>query len=275
LGLALALYNIVRVTRIDSSVNQLENPSSPREREAVLPMVMQAAELFFQETGEQPFSVSADLSGDVPAGRGLGASATARLGMMAALNHLTGSPLDRQQLLNLVTALEHHPDNASPCLFGGVTVSGTAGKAVRCLSFPVSPDLKFITLVPKFEINTQQARKLVPESFTKMDTMHALNRAALISAAFASGQYEALKGLFDDRVHQPYREKLIPQLSQVIRAGEQAGAIGGWLSGSGSAIMCMAVENGEAIASAMQSKLPDSTLLILKADNRGIEIVEE
>ena len=106
--------------------------------------------------------------------------------------------------------------------------------------------------------------------------MHALNRAALISAAFASGQYEALKGLFDDRVHQPYREKLtIPQLSAVIRAGEQAGAIGGWLSGSGSAIMCMAVENGEAIAGAMQSKLPDSTLLILKADNRGIEIVEE
>jgi homoserine kinase len=275
LGLALALYNTVRVNRIESSLIQLERPALPSERETVLPMVSEAAELFFRTTGVQPFGIGADLSGDVPAGRGLGASATARLGIAAALNHLTGSPLDRQQLLNLVTALEHHPDNASPCLFGGFTVSGVVGKVVRCLSFPVCPDLSFITLVPKFEINTQQARKLVPESFTKADTMHALNRAALISAAFASGQYDALKGLFDDRVHQPYREALIPQLSAVIRAGEQAGAIGGWLSGSGSAIMCMAVENGEAVARAMQSKLADSTLLILKADSRGIEIVEE
>jgi homoserine kinase len=275
LGLALALYNTVRVVRSDSTGVSLNLPGPAQQRESVLPMLIAAAGLFFERSGQQPFGIEVDLAGQVPAGRGLGASATARLGIIAALNHLTDNPLDSQQVLEVVTLLEHHPDNASPCLFGGFTVSGIIGKIVRCLSFPVSEKLSFITLIPKFEINTQAARKLVPESFTKADTMHSLNRAALISAAFSSGNYDALKGLFDDRVHQPYREKLIPELSAVIAAGEQAGAIGGWLSGSGSAIMCMALGNRDDIASAMQSKLPDSTLLILKADNAGMKVLNE
>jgi homoserine kinase len=194
--------------------------------------------------------------------------------MVAALNRLTGSPLSREGLLNVVTSLEHHPDNASPCLLGGFTVSGMVEGGVRCLSFPVSTEVKFVTLVPDFQIATDEARKLVPATYSKADTVHSLNRAALISAAFASENYHALRGLFDDRVHQPYREKLVPQLSRVIQAGQAAGALGGWLSGSGSAIMCMALENVEAISAAMQAELPQSQMLVLTADNRGMEIVQ-
>jgi homoserine kinase len=79
--------------------------------------------------------------------------------------------------------------------------------------------------------------------------------------------------VFDDRVHQPYRERLIPQLSAVIRAGEKAGAIGGWLSGSGSTIMCLTLENPEAVARAMQRALKDSDVHVLEADNEGVETV--
>ena len=87
------------------------------------------------------------------------------------------------------------------------------------------------------------------------------------------GDYEALRGCFDDRVHQPYREQLIPQLSAVIRAGEKAGAIGGWLSGSGSTIMCLTLEKPEAVAAAMQRQLKDSDIHILSADNGGVSVV--
>ena len=122
-------------------------------------------------------------------------------------------------------------------------------------------------------MSTEKARRLVPDSFSKADTVHNLNRAALISAAFASGNYASLRGLFDDRVHQPYRQALIPQLSRVIRAGEKAGAIGGWLSGSGSTIICLALANAAAVAKAMQRQLANSATRILAAENAGYKIV--
>jgi len=100
-----------------------------------------------------------------------------------------------------------------------------------------------------------------------------LNRAALITAALAAGDYEALRGVFDDRIHQPQRAALIPQLARVIHAGERAGVIGGFLSGSGSAIICLAVQNTDAVARAMQRQLPDSTIKILTADNEGFKVM--
>lgn len=274
LGLALALYNDVQVSRIPASCVVLDQVPEGTDPALLLGMLSEASQAYFECTKQEPFGASVSLASNIPSGRGLGASATARLGIVGALNALAGSPLNREELLDLVTTLEHHPDNASPCLLGGFTVSGMVNGRVRCLSFPVSADLKFVTLVPDFQIATNEARKLVPGTYSKEDTVHSLNRASLISAAFSSGNYQALRGVFDDRVHQPYREKLIPQLSRVIRAGEGAGAIGGWLSGSGSAIMCMTLENVEAISTAMQAELPKSRMLILTADNRGMEIVE-
>jgi homoserine kinase len=202
----------------------------------------------------------------------LGASATVRVGLLAGLDALAGTRLPRRQLLQMATRLEGHPDNASPAIFGGFTVSGAVDGEVRCLSFPVSSKLKCVTLIPHFGISTEEARQLLPVSYSKADTAHALNRSALISAAMAGGHYKELRGVFDDRVHQPYRAKLIPPLAKVVRAGERAGALGGFLSGSGSGILCLTLENAEAVARAMQRILPDSVMKILTADNRGFQI---
>jgi homoserine kinase len=191
---------------------------------------------------------------------------------VAALNALTKANLNRNDLLDLVTELEHHPDNAAPAIFGGFAVAGRVGERVCCLAFPVNPAVRFVALIPRFEVSTEMARTLVPSSFSKADTVHNLNRAALLSAALASGRYDRLRGLFEDRVHQPYREKLIPQLSRVIRAGEAAGALGGWLSGSGSTIMCLTLARPAAVAEAMQRELPDSDVKVLKADNAGFSV---
>jgi homoserine kinase len=235
-------------------------------------MVLKAANLFFERAGKTAFAFDLWLAGEVPLARGLGSSVTVRLGVVAALNELTQRPLDRQQLLEIVSRLEGHPDNAAPAVFGGFTVAGQVGKAVRCLGFPVDHKLRFVTLIPDFEVSTKEARKLVPASFSKADTVHNLNRASLITAAFASGNYKQLRGLFDDRLHQPYRERLIPQLSRVIQAGERAGAIGGWLSGSGSTIMCLALDKADAIAAEMLKQLPNGKVLVLGADNEGYTV---
>jgi homoserine kinase len=273
LGLAVKLYNKVTVTRVAARGVTITSPIADKDRAGATAMLAEAAKVYFKSAKISSFGFEIALAGDVPMARGLGSSVTARLGCVAALNEIADELLSRQQLFELVTELEGHPDNAGPACFGGFTVAGKVGDGIRCLRFKVSPKVKFVTLVPDFEISTPEARKLVPQTFSKADTVHNINRAALISAAFASGQMEALRGCFDDRVHQPYREKLIPELSRVIRAGEKAGAIGGWLSGSGSTIMCLTLESPESVGEAMRRVLPRSVFHVLGADNEGYRIL--
>ena len=273
LGVALKLYNRVHLeTSVGKAVNII-SPLDAARRVGATAMVAEAAALFFKRARQTAFGLRVSLHSDVPLSRGLGSSATLRLGIIAGLNALTGAGLDRQRLMCLVTELEHHPDNAAPATFGGFTAAGMVNGDVRCLRFPVSSRLKFVTLIPRYEISTVKARQLVPPTFSRADTVHNLNRSALISAAFAGAQYEALHGLLEDRVHQPFREQLIPQLSRIIKAGEKAGAIGGWLCGSGPAVVCVTLKNAPAVAAAMRRQLRESDVRILAADNQGVKVL--
>jgi homoserine kinase len=272
LGLALTIYNQVTVTRSTDGVRIL-SPISEGARAGATAMLTEASKAFFDTSKAASFGFEISITGDVPLARGLGSSVTARLGCVAALNQLSGEPLSRGDLLDLVTELEGHPDNAAPAVYGGVTASGVVRGAVRCVRFPVAQRLKFVTLIPDFEISTPEARRLVPMQFSKRDTVHSLNRTALITAAFAAGDYEALRGCFDDCLHQPYREALLPQLSAVLRAGEASGAIGGWLSGSGSTIIAITLGDVAPVAEAMQRELPGSTMVTLTADDSGLKVL--
>lgn len=271
LGLALRLYNRIRVRRADRRGIVITSAIEEGSRGPATTMLQQAAAAFFRAARRPSFRFEISIEGDVPLARGLGSSVTARLGCVAALNRMVGEPLDREALFQLVSRLEGHPDNAAPATFGGFTASTLVGDTARAIRFPVPTAARFVTLIPNFEVSTPMARKLVPQEFSKADTVHCLTRVALITAAFASGNLEALRGCFDDRIHQPYREQLIPQLSRVIRAGEKAGAIGGWLSGSGSTIICLTLKSPEAVARAMHRALPDSSMKILQADTAGLK----
>jgi homoserine kinase len=272
LGLAVAIYNRATVRRRSDRRVEITSPISEDARAGALAMLEEAAAAFFKKTRAPRFGVDLHLSGDVPIARGLGSSVTARLGCVAGLNALAGSPLDRQGLLEVVAALEGHPDNAAPAVFGGFTAAGFVGSDVRCIRVPLPNRIRLVTLIPDFEVSTPEARKRVPQTFSKADTIHILNRASLVTAAFATGRLESLRGCFDDRIHQPYRAPLIPGMDAILAAGVKAGAIGGWLSGSGSTLMCLALDNSEAVATAMQRKMPKAAVHILKPDNAGLKV---
>lgn len=272
LGLAVALYNRATVGRRSDRRVEITSPIAEDARAGALAMLEEAAAAFFKKTRAPRFGVDLHLAGEVPIARGLGSSVTARLGCVAGLNALAGSPLDRQGLLEVVAALEGHPDNAAPAVFGGFTAAGFVGSEVRCIRVPLPSQIRLVTLIPDFEVSTPEARKRVPQTFSKADTIHILNRASLVTAAFATGRLESLRGCFDDRIHQPYRAPLIPGMDAILAAGVKAGAIGGWLSGSGSTLMCLALENPEAVATAMQRKMPKAAVHILKPDNAGLKV---
>ncbi len=235
-------------------------------------MVREAAHQFFAVTGMKPFAFSHQIKGNVPVSRGLGSSVTVRLGVLMGLNALSDEPLSKQSLFELCAKLEGHPDNAAPAAFGGFTVA--RGKAV--LRFSVGSSLRFVLLIPPFEVRTPDARKVLPTAIPQRDAAKSAANAALLAAAFASKNYAALKGAFEDALHQPYRLKLVPMLDRVIAAGERAGALGGFLSGSGSTIACVTLENAAAVAEAMKraARDRDATTMILQADNSGARVLK-
>ena len=271
LGLALNVHTRVTLNRAEGNGVKLHAVGSPLPKGAE-ELCAKAAKTFFEASAIPPFGAEVSVSGDVPVARGLGFSSTVRAGIVAGLNKLAETKHSRDDVVQLVTNLEGHPDNASPAVLGGFTVSGMVNGKARCLRFDVEPILKAVTLIPKFHVRTEEARELLPNQFTKADTAHALNRSALIVAAFAAKNYEALRGVFDDRFHQPHRLKLVPQLGRVITAGVSAGALGGFLSGSGSSIICLTLRNSQDVAAAMHAALPDSDVKVLSPENKGLTV---
>jgi homoserine kinase len=235
-------------------------------------MAAAAAAAFFDATGVRPFGFKYSVDGDVPTARGLGSSVTVRLGILHGLNELSDRPLDRHRIYVLCAELEGHPDNAAPGSFGGFTVVPPQAPVQR---FAVDHTLSFVLLIPNFEIQTEMARQVLPGSVPLRDAVSNIANAAAISTAFAARDYVKLEGCFDDRLHQPYRAELLPCLNDVLEAGRDAGALGGWLSGSGSTIACVTLARPEKIAVAMHaaSGLQDAAMRIVAADNTGVRIL--
>jgi len=255
LGIALQIYNWITVTR--GSSNDVDA------------MIEAASSAFFRRSGERPFSIRCNISGEVPRARGLGSSVTVRLGVLHGLNELSGSPLSREQIFQLCAELEGHPDNSAPAEFGGFTIARSDGTLQR---YRVSRKVHFALLIPDFEVSTADARSVLPKSVPLRDVVISLSNACAIAGAFASRDYEKLVGCFDDRLHQPFRQKLVPYLGPVIESATKAGALGGWLSGSGSAVACMGLGASTRIAHAMRAAcgLPNARIVTTHVDNAGV-----
>ena len=276
LGVALRLHNSVTLVRG-------KTPRSCHPR-----IVSDVAERFFKQTRRHKFSFCFSIAEQVPRCRGLGSSATVRLGVLLGLNRLSGEPLDRLALFRLCAESEGHPDNAAPATFGGFTVTRSDGfpavmfrrlpkpslLGATVQRFEVAPRLYFVVLVPEFQIETARARRILPSKISRVAAVENCANACAITAAFASRDYEKMRGTFSDNLHQPFRAKLIQFLPRVIAAAERAGALGAFLSGSGSAIAAVTTEAPEKISVAMAraAAVPAHTI-ITQADNRGAQVL--
>ena len=257
LGVALRLANSITVTRA-------KKPAGSR-------MVREAGRRFFKLAQVAPFPFTCAIAGEVPQARGLGSSVTVRLGVLHGLNALTDRPLPRREIFRLGAELEGHPDNAAPAEFGGFVVARATGHQ----RFPVDPRLHFVLLIPPFEVATAEARAVLPNEIERLGAVASCGNACALTAALASGRYEHLRGAFGDQLHQPFRARFVPFLDQVIAAAEKAGALGGFLSGSGSTIICLTLRAPEKVARAMHvaAGLSQARTLITSADNRGAHLI--
>lgn len=275
LGMAVNVNNTVKVSRVSKGGDpQPQGESDARAQK----MVTAAALLYFKTTGFPAFGFTYQIDGEVPPARGLGSSVTVRAGIIAALDALADTKLSRAQIVAMVTELEGHPDNAAASVLGGFCVARSdphSGAYVDTVRIEVPEDLVFVVASPLSEVSTESSRGTLPETLPYFDAVRSINSATYLVAAMATGDYDRLRHAVSDFMHEPYRLPGIAGAAEAIAAGVKAGALTGWLSGSGSSVICVCRrETGETVLTAMRGALTDLGLegaaMILQADNTGL-----
>lgn len=174
---------------------------------------------------------------EIPLARGLGSSAAATVGGVLAGNAMAGEPLSTVELLGLATEIEGHPDNAAAALLGGFVVAAASRDGVDAIRFDAPRDLRAVLFIPDLRLATGAMRAALPLDVPLADAVANLGAVAIGVAGLATGRHDLLRRLTVDRLHEPYRAAVYPQLPAMVEAARSAGALGACLSGAGSSIL--------------------------------------
>lgn len=179
------------------------------------------------------------VANEIPLGMGCGSSAAVRLAAVALAAHLGDLGWSSSQILAEASRLEGHPDNAAACWLGGFVASAIEGDQVHAISLPVPPAWRALIVMPEQPLGTHTSRGFLPESYARKDVVHNLQRVALLTAAFATGQADAIAAAMADRLHQPYRSEACPLLPLLLPLAGRSGIAGVSLSGAGPAVLLL------------------------------------
>lgn len=255
LGLALALYNEVVAEERDGVTVTIDGEGADRLARDAHNVVARGVRLAYEAAGRPFKGCALACVNRIPAARGLGSSAAAWVGGLAAGNALLGSPLSRDALLGLAARAEGHPDNVAAAVFGGLTVSCGTPQGVTAVTLPVPKNLAWVVLVPEVTSATAEARALLPRSVPREDAVFNVQRVALLLAGLQTALPAALSVALEDRLHQPYRLKLFPWMPTVAAAARAAGALGCVLSGAGPSLLAVVDGDGQAVGRTMEEAL--------------------
>ena len=238
-------------------------------------LVMQGFRMVCEKAGRPVPAVHLVIDSEVPVARGLGSSSTCIAGGMAAANAMLGNPFTTDDLFQLCTAFEGHPDNVAPAMLGGFVTSVIDEGQVYSVKKDIDPELAFAAFVPDFRLLTSKARAALPAMVSHKDAVYNLSRAALATAAFCEGNYALLGVATKDVLHQKYRLPLIEGGDDVFELAQDLGAQAVYISGAGPTIMAVVHKDDTEFftraeaALAADSPLRHFTVHRLLADNVG------
>lgn len=257
LGAALTLYNRFHFTATDRAPGTVaitvRGLDAGRVATDASNLAYKAFAYFYQQQGLAVPAVEIAVDLDVPLARGLGSSSTAIVGGLLGANGLRDRPLAQAALVEMAIALEGHPDNVVPALVGGcqLAVTGEHGISTLC---PLAwhKDIIPVVAVPNFELSTAAARRVLPATYSRADAIFNTAHLGLLLRGLETGRGDWLREAMGDRIHQPYRQTLIPGYDAVAAAALEAGAYGLVISGAGPTLLALApAVYSAAVATAM------------------------
>lgn len=283
LGLALPLYNEITVEEtvmpgsgieiniIDDS-ETFDILSVPKDSNN---LAYKAIELLYNFIGQTASDIKITIKTNIPVARGLGSSASVIVGGLVAANELLGKPADNAVLLSIASEVEGHPDNVTPAMFGGFCLSSMEDDGSVIYSKIDWPEnWKLTVLIPDYELDTRIARSVLPENISIPDAAFNIRKCSMIIDAVYRKDSELMKKALKDKLHQPYREKLISgfkELQELLQNKENI--LGCVISGAGPTILVVSENDGfEKIENEVRQVFED---LNVNCDIRTYEIENE
>lgn len=256
LGMALPIYNIitieetvmpstgieVNVMKDDENAELLELNDLPEDKDNI---VLKAVKMLYSLVGQEANELKININTNIPIARGLGSSASVIVGGLLAANELLGFPADEAALLSIATEAEGHPDNVAPALLGGLVMSSMEddGSIIyRKINWP--QEWRITACIPDFELATNVSRSVLPENVSLKDASFNSRRLAMLIHAINTKDVKLMRVALEDRLHQPYREKLIPGFKEIKEAFKhEEDVLGTVISGAGPAIIVISQNN--------------------------------
>ena len=257
LGAALDLNNRFAMRRIEGGGERfeliIEGTEGSHLRGGPENLVYRAAQRVWKAAGLEPVALEARVRLAVPPARGLGSSATAIVAGLMGANALVGEPLSKEKLLELAIDIEGHPDNVVPSLLGGLCMTAKAAsqrwRVVRC---EWAPSVKAVVAIPSIRLSTSEARRAMPKAIPVGDAVVNLGALTLLLQGLRTGNGDLISDGMHDRLHEPYRWRLIKGGDEVKQAAMDAGAWGCAISGAGPSVLALCEEDkGPAVSRAM------------------------
>ena len=239
LGIALDLWNTVQASISLSPIVNISGEGTETLSRSEDNLVYQSAQMAFREAGESPPNLSLYCNNRIPLARGLGSSAAGIIGGLLAGNALCRRPLPIEDIFQIAANMEGHADNVAPAIFGGCQI--VIKDKNRFISTPIiiPTSLKAVVFIPDVAMPTTEAREILSPQISREDAVFNIGRVALLVNALSNGRLDDLIRATEDRLHQPAREQIFPAMKYVFRAAKNAGALGVFLSGSGSSVLAL------------------------------------
>ena len=256
MGLALPIYNTVTIEETvlpgtgveinvladSDAIDQASLDHIPLDENSI---VYKAVELLYNSIGQTPSELKITIHSSSPVTRGLGSSSSVIVGALLAANELLGRPADEAALLSIATEIEGHPDNVAPAILGGLIIAAQeddGSVTYRKLEWP--EEWALTVCIPDFELATEIARSVLPKEVPMKDAIFNAQKLAMLLHAVNTKDSELMKSALKDRLHQPYRMKLIPGLDKIMdNLKHFENVLGCVISGAGSTILVISEKN--------------------------------
>lgn len=275
LGVGLNLYNKFYIEEIEKGLIIEGCEEQYRDENNLVYTSMKKC---FEKIGYKEKGIKITIESDIPSSRGLGSSASCIVAGVLGANSIAGNKLDTDGILALATEIEGHPDNIVPALLGGMTTAIYENDNVYFDKINIKEGVKFCALIPNFRLSTEKSRAVLPKEVSYKDAIFNVGRVSLMITSLTNGNFDMLKVACQDKLHQPYRGKLIESYDEVVKTGKELGALGVFLSGAGPTIMTLLEEKNmefyNNIKSALKSLNGEWIVKELYLDLKGATVRE-